>query len=389
MKRGRALAEEHDDHEEHIDERWLVSYADMMTLLFGLFVMLFSIASEKTGNFNEQLREISRSTTLTQNEPDIKPAAPVVSQVPNLPTPPPVEEILSQLEIMRSENSRANIEKVELTQKVADLEAAIERVKKDREEMDARRTPASVPSKQEIAAAKREAEQLKKQLAEEKEKRLKIEDSTAEVANLKKQLAEEKARLKAIAAEPKKKDEPAKPVVDVKDLERKIAEAKERTEIVEKEKKELEEDMKKKTEELEAKIEKLEKNAPSSRRFMMVVLKWSTEKHDLDLTVTDPNGKSFNFKKRRHAGRPGEFTIDSRTGPGAEIWQTEQLIPGTYTVSWKLYNDYGNAEPVVYSGVVSSNASKIEIPETQMPAKVGSQRTLKFQVDAEGRLNKI
>jgi chemotaxis protein MotB len=35
----------HDDHGEHPDERWLVTYADLMTLLVALFMVLFSISS--------------------------------------------------------------------------------------------------------------------------------------------------------------------------------------------------------------------------------------------------------------------------------------------------------------------------------------------------------
>jgi chemotaxis protein MotB len=39
----------HDDHAEHEEgERWLVSFADMMTLLFALFMVLFSISSVNT-----------------------------------------------------------------------------------------------------------------------------------------------------------------------------------------------------------------------------------------------------------------------------------------------------------------------------------------------------
>jgi chemotaxis protein MotB len=39
----------HEDHAEHEEgERWLVSFADMMTLLFALFMVLFSISSVNT-----------------------------------------------------------------------------------------------------------------------------------------------------------------------------------------------------------------------------------------------------------------------------------------------------------------------------------------------------
>ena len=38
---------------EHPDERWLVSYADMVTLLMALFIVLFAIANVNTSKFNE------------------------------------------------------------------------------------------------------------------------------------------------------------------------------------------------------------------------------------------------------------------------------------------------------------------------------------------------
>jgi chemotaxis protein MotB len=43
--------EEHEEHENH--ERWLVSYADMMTLLMVLFIVMFAISSVNSGKFNE------------------------------------------------------------------------------------------------------------------------------------------------------------------------------------------------------------------------------------------------------------------------------------------------------------------------------------------------
>lgn len=49
------LEEEHHE-DEHPSEGWLVSYADLMTLLFGLFVILFSISSVDKNKY-EKLRK--------------------------------------------------------------------------------------------------------------------------------------------------------------------------------------------------------------------------------------------------------------------------------------------------------------------------------------------
>lgn len=62
----------HEEHENH--ERWLVSYADFITLLFAFFVVMYSISSVNEGRF----RTVSESIKAALN--------PIVSPT-NVPTP--------------------------------------------------------------------------------------------------------------------------------------------------------------------------------------------------------------------------------------------------------------------------------------------------------------
>ena len=59
----------HEDHENH--ERWLVSYADFITLLFAFFVVMYSISSINEGKY----KILSETLTGVFNQPDrsIKP----------------------------------------------------------------------------------------------------------------------------------------------------------------------------------------------------------------------------------------------------------------------------------------------------------------------------
>ena len=44
-----ARKQKHEEHENH--ERWLVSYADFITLLFAFFVVMYSVSSVNDGKF--------------------------------------------------------------------------------------------------------------------------------------------------------------------------------------------------------------------------------------------------------------------------------------------------------------------------------------------------
>ncbi len=71
----------HEEHENH--ERWLVSYADFITLLFAFFVVMYSISSVNEGRF----RTVSESIKAALNPIVSPPATPIPFQVgANKPT---------------------------------------------------------------------------------------------------------------------------------------------------------------------------------------------------------------------------------------------------------------------------------------------------------------
>ncbi|MCS7044274.1 MAG: OmpA family protein [Bryobacteraceae bacterium] len=90
----RAPRQEHPNH-----ERWLVSYADFITLLFAFFVMLYSHSQmdrEQAARISQAFREAMEEGRLThvlsrllKNAPPPKPRAQTPAQLPPLPPPDP------------------------------------------------------------------------------------------------------------------------------------------------------------------------------------------------------------------------------------------------------------------------------------------------------------
>lgn len=76
MRRRKSEDEEHENH-----ERWLVSYADFITLLFAFFVMMYSISSVNEGKYRV-LADSMVSAFQTVNQDSAKQSEPVVSKTP-------------------------------------------------------------------------------------------------------------------------------------------------------------------------------------------------------------------------------------------------------------------------------------------------------------------
>lgn len=99
----------HDDHEEHQahEEPWLISYADLMTLLFGFFVLMYSFASKNTSTaeFDSARNEISKyfgNNYISETQKVMGEVKPILEKSP-LKANYDIKEVYSGLEVtMRS-----------------------------------------------------------------------------------------------------------------------------------------------------------------------------------------------------------------------------------------------------------------------------------------------
>jgi prefoldin subunit 5 len=84
-------------------------------------------------------------------------------------------------------------------------------------------------------------------------------------------------------------------------------------------------------------LEKIEGDA----RFLVVVMSWSTAKHDVDLHVIDPDGNEFMYNSRSFEGVEGELTVDNTCGPGYEVWNIAAPMEGEYEIYTNLFSRNG------------------------------------------------
>lgn len=296
----------HDDelHVLHPDEKWLVSYADMMTLLFGFFVLLFSLAVKNKGDFKSGLKEISKE--MDQKKQEVKPISNVTDTV-----------LLVELKKVQAEKEKAIL---------------------DAEE------------------AKKKLDQLKNNLSvfeiKEIENQAIIEKKEADINQLKIFIEQMKV-LKDVKAN------------DTEKL-----------------------DLNKEFKQALQKISELEKLLTDlrNRNYMMAFIKWDTEKHDIDMTLKDPAGHIFDFKRRTYPNVSGNLILDSRYGPGVEVWNSSKVVSGDYEITAILYNHFGNLNDAVITGSIVTGYGLVELPKSNLNMKDRPNVTFKFNVSAEGKV---
>lgn len=299
-----------DKHEQHNDSHgtemgWLVSYADMMTLLFGLFVLLYTMASQKDGSIEQSLKDVSAkyfSQVKTEGKVKAPPLTIMQAEI--------IQKLESQVAQMKViPDQRATV--AELQQKVQTLEKQIKPV-----------APVVPDQRQLVTELQKQVETLKQE----------TQNITAQSEAKQKELQKQLAQQRVVASVPV----PAPQV--------------------------------------------------PQKKIMVISTTWETEKHDVDLVIVDPNGFRYTFKNKRSPSSVGALEIDSRYGPGLELWRTQDLKPGKYKILVKLYNQFGNTKDAVVKTQIVTNVSSIDLPQAVLN-NASKEKTYNVNVDEQGTIS--
>ncbi|NCN42071.1 hypothetical protein GW916_12575 [bacterium] len=328
QKRRLRLADEEEDL--ILDERWLLSYSDLMTLLFGLFVILYALSLEESHKFDSMIKSLAIGKMDSPAESSSSPSLSPLSD----------QDGVSPMEIKKMANQVSSLEK-----EIENLRVESEKLK-----LDARKKKDLISN---ISDAVKLKERVENEMKMRKEAGQKIES-----------------------------------------LEFKLSSLEEENSIIQKENQNLVRKLNEQKQEIsEAKVKANESEDQTEKKggefqlksYLSIMTYWKTKDHDVDLSVTTPSGKKYNFQNRKIEGEKGELILDSRKGPGAEIWHGQEAESGIYTINLSLYSQYENKEVALVNGHISTVNGVIALPEVSLDETV-RKKVFKFRLNDKSDL---
>lgn len=329
-----------DEDKVEVDERWLMTYADKMTLLCGLFIMLFAMSTMD----KVKLEKIKESTQKSFGKPnaDKKEIETARLTEQNKVLQAKIEQQTQQLALSEKTVRELQVQLQKISTPaptvVPTVDDSRERIRKLEEEL------------QRIQAQTKTLEQQKQELEQQVTQLSAATDKTTVVKEQVEKLKKENIALKHT-------------VVTTQDT----------LKVTQEEVKKLEEQ-----------ISQL-KAANSDVAFMAFMMKWATNDHDLDLRVEDPSGHRFDFKHRKYKGVPGTFVLDTRRGPGMEVWQSDRVVAGTYKFTYQFYNAYGNVAPCPVTATLFTAKGSVDLPSVTLDIAKKREFTFQVRVDEHGQ----
>ena len=366
------------DEEVQLDERWLLSYSDLMTLLFGFFVILYAMSLENPKQFDSMVKSLAigeeQEMAGNADEKDIKEEKSTGEEL----TKEKFEELSSEILNLKEKNS-------ELEEK----NAFSEKTQTEQQEVIEKLEQQKALAEQNQSEQKEKIETLKKEIAQIVKK-----DSTAiKVPDLQKEIAKKEAKNSELTKQNKTLKtqlEQAKAssgqATDLqKELSKEQAQNNELSKQNENLKSQLAQSQAENQQLKKDQSESSQKNDSPNTSFVSVMIYWTTKDHDIDLSIKSPDGLKYNFKKREFKGKKGKFILDTRRGPGAEIWRQEEMKPGIYTVTISLYSQYSNPKPAIVNGNISTSEGLFDLKKLSLTKK-NRKAVIRFRLKQDAQL---
>lgn len=128
-----------------------------------------------------------------------------------------------------------------------------------------------------------------------------------------------------------------------------------------------------------------------TKTFLVIVMKWETSAHDIDMHVTDPDGHTFTYKihnrNRTHfPGTAARLSVDTRRGPGVEIWEHPAAKPGDYRVRYHFFSKHGNRQGTLVKANVYSRDGVTRMRNVRLVREREFRRAATIRVHPGGRV---